>query len=149
MLFATEEGLLTAKLPMPCSSVAACTHQCSQFGLATQYSEPLVTIVWVQVITRPRLLPCAPSESFSLSTRRNSPLSSVLLGKHLSRGYAVGCVAGCWQHSGSTVQHVLGTGVLTPCCFGKSDCREDSWGVSCQSYIHELSYSFLAAFLSL
>lgn len=111
--------------------------------------EPLVTIVWVQVITRPWLLPCTRSESFSLLTRRNCPLSCVLLGKHLSRGCAGARVAGCWQHSGSTVRCVLGTGVLTPSCFGKNNCREDSWGVSCQSYIRELSYSFLTAFLSL
>lgn len=39
--------------------------------------------------------------------------SCVLLGKHLGRGCAVGCVGGCWQHSGSAVQRVLGTGALT------------------------------------
>lgn len=75
--------------------------------------------------------------------------SCVLLGKHLGRGCVVGCVAGCWPNSGSTVQRVLDTGALTLCYFGKNNCREDSWGVSRQSYIRVLSYSFLAAFFSL
>lgn len=149
VMFATEQGLLTAKLPKPCSAVAVCAHQCSQFGLAAQYSEPLVTVGWVQVITRPWFLPCAPFNHPLCQPEGIVHSSCVLLGKHHGRGYAVGCVAGCWQHSGSTVQRVLGTGVLTLCCFGKNNCREDSWGVSCQSYIRELSYSFLAAFLSL
>lgn len=99
-----------------------------------------------------RLLRCFPVHLL------NHPLSQpegivhsscVLLGKHLGRGCVVGCVTGCWPHSGSTVQRVLDTGALTLCYFGKNNCREDSWGVSRQSYIRVLSYSFLAAFFSL
>lgn len=122
-----------------------CAHTSApSLQLAARCSVPLVTTLWVQVITRPLLLPCAPSESSSLSARRNCPL--VL----------------CWESTlawavqwavllgvGSTQGAQCSTGVLTLCCFGKNNCTEDSWGVSCQSYISVLSYSSLAAFLSL
>lgn len=80
--------------------MVVCTHQCSQFELAAQCSEPLVTTVWIQVITCPSLLPCTLSESSSLSSRRNCPLLLCFCWGSTSAG-AVGSIqrargSECW-----------------------------------------------------
>lgn len=104
----------------------------------------LVTTVWVWVITRPWLLPCAPPESFSLSARRNCLLLLCFAGKHLSRGYAVGCVAGCWQHS-LGAQCSLCWALLCSHCVALE--RITAGRTAGESHVNLISVSCLTAFL--
>lgn len=78
----------------------------------------------------------------SVSQKELSPCA--VLGEHLGRGCAVG-----WAAAVGSIRGAQCSTAVSHCCFGNNNCREDSWGVSCQSCICVLSYSSLAAFLSL
>lgn len=87
-----DYSLQSYLIPAP---LRLCAHTSApSLGLAAQCPEPLVTIMWVQVITRPLLLPCAPSEPSSLSTRRNCPLLLCCAGRAPQEGLCSGVC--CW-----------------------------------------------------
>lgn len=151
MLFGTGLGLLTAELPKPCAlhvraAVAVCTHQHFPVGVGC----PVSWATGQVCVDSGYYLPFASSLRILLSVNQkelSTPLCfagkaprqglswvqqwGVLLGLLAARGEHSAACAGRWCYQ--TLHY-----------FGKN-----SWGVSCQSYIRVLSYSFLAAFLLL